>query len=126
MYYHLLSRIKNGQQARLDSIQAPFSKYDFAVAKTLEQAGYVANVQKRVVGKRTMLELELKYKNNLPAITDFRIVSKPSRRLYTSYSELKPVKQNFGISVLSTSAGIMSNREARRKKVGGEHLFQIW
>ena len=126
MYYDLLSRIKNGQQARLETVQAPFSKFDFAVAKTLEEAGYVAKAEKRTIGKKTVIEVELKYTNNTPAITDFKIISKPSRRMYAGYAELKPVKQNFGMSVLSTSAGIMSNKQARKQKVGGEFLFQIW
>lgn len=126
MYYDLLTRIKNGQQARHNSVQAPFSKFDFAVAKTLQEAGFVEDVQKKAAGKRNVIEIRLKYKKNQPGMTDFRIVSKPSRRLYSGYGELKPVKQNFGVSVLTTPSGIMTNKEARKQKVGGEYLFEIW
>lgn len=126
MYYDLLTRIKNGQHARHESVQVPFSKFDFAVAKTLVDAGYATSAEKRTIGKRTVIEVVLKYKNDMPAMSDFRIVSKPSRRLYAGYGELKPVKQNSGVSVLSTPEGIMTNKEARKQKVGGEYLFEIW
>ena len=61
-----------------------------------------------------------------PAITDFKVMSKPSRRLHIGYRDLKAVKQNYGLSILSTPAGVMSNREARKQKVGGEYLFEVW
>jgi small subunit ribosomal protein S8 len=127
MYYDLLARIKNAIRARKDALTMPFSKFDYAVAKVLEDNGYLAGVEKKVLGKRTMLEVKLKFDaEGHAAITDFKIASKPSRHLYNGYKELRPVRQNYGMSVMSTSLGIMSNKEARKKKVGGEYLFEIW
>lgn len=126
MYYDLLARIKNGLLARKESVFMPHSNFDFAVAKVLESAGYVKSVEKKVFGKKTNIEVKLKYEDGKPAMTDFKIMSKPSRRLYEGRDELRPVKQNYGIAVLSTSAGVMSNKEARKKNVGGEYLFEVW
>lgn len=126
MYYDILARIKNGQAARHESIQAPYSQFDFAVAQTLVDAGYIADAQKRTVGKKAMIDIKLKYRADGPAMSDFKIVSKPSRRTYASYGELRAVKQNHGVAVLSTSVGVMTNHSARKQKVGGEYLFEIW
>jgi small subunit ribosomal protein S8 len=126
MYYDLLTKIKNAQRAKHESVQVPFSKFDFAVAKILEEGGYVGEAAKRTAGKRQVIDVKLKYRPTGPAITDFKLVSKPSRRFYAGYRELKPVKQNYGMAVLSTPAGIMSNRKARKEKQGGEYLFEIW
>ena len=126
MYHDLLARIKNAQMAKKESLQARFSKFDFAVAKVLGESGYVQDVQKRNIGKKSFIELKLRYKNNRPAMTGFRIMSKPSRHLYRGQSDLKSVKQGYGIAILSTSSGIMTHREARKKKVGGEYLFEVW
>ena len=126
MYYHLLSQLKNGVHAKKDAFSMPFSNFDFEVAKSLESAGFLTGVQKKEMGKKTILEMKIAHHNGAPIFSDFKIVSKPSRRIYRSYSACRPVRQNYGIGVLSTSAGIMSNKEARKKKVGGEYLFEIW
>lgn len=126
MYYDILARIKNGFQAKKESVFAPYSNFDFAVAKVLEANGFLKSVEKKPFGKKNNIEMRLKYAGGNPAMTDFKLLSKPSRRMYEGYQELRPVKQGYGISVLSTSAGVMSNKEARKKKVGGEYLFEIW
>jgi small subunit ribosomal protein S8 len=126
MYYNLLSQIKNNASAKKEAIYMPFSNFDFEVAKILEGAGFVEGVQKKTVGKKSTLEMKVKFIDGKPNFSDFKIVSKPSRRIYKSYRECRPVRQNYGIGVLSTSAGITTNKEARKKKVGGEYLFEIW
>ncbi len=127
MYYDLLARIKNGYHARKELILAPYSNFDFAVAKVLDDSGYVQGAVKRVMGKRTMLEVKMKYDvDGAPSFTDFKLLSKPSRHMYKGKADLRPVKQNYGMAVLSTSSGVMSNKEARKKNVGGEYLFEIW
>lgn len=126
MYYDLLVKIKNAEKARKESIQVPYSKFDFQVAKLLADSGFLGNVQKKVVGRKNMLEVELKYSGAQPALSDFKVISKPSRRMYIGYRELKPIRQDFGVAVLSTPAGVMTNKDARKNKVGGEYLFQVW
>ena len=126
MYYDLLVKIKNAQMAKKESVQTRFSKFDFAVLKALAGARYIEDVQKKNIGKRTILEIKLKYKNHMPAMTDFRLKSTPSRHLYVAYRDLHPVKQGHGVAILSTPSGVMTNRDARKSKVGGEHLFDVW
>lgn len=123
MYYQLLSQIKNAVGARRDKMTVPFSKMDHAVLKSLETAGYVKSVEKEAAGKKNVLVVKLGKKG---VVNDFKIVSKPSRHFYADYRSLRPVKQGHGVGVLSTSKGIMTDKEARKQKVGGEYLFEIW
>jgi small subunit ribosomal protein S8 len=126
MYTDLLVRIKNGIQAKKEHLHLPFSKFDLAVAKVLAERGYLISAEKRIIGKKPVLEVRIKYENGKPAFSHTRFVSTPGRRIYRGYQELKPVKEGYGIGVLSTPEGVMDNRTARRKKVGGEYLFEVW
>lgn len=126
MYYDLLVKIKNAEAAKKPSLTSLFSGMDFAVAEVLSKAGYIGGVCKKSVGQRNVLELKLAHGKNGPAVTGFKIMSKPSRRLYADYRSLRPVRQGYGLAVLSTSRGIMSNKDAKKQKVGGEYLFEIW
>ncbi|RJP44600.1 30S ribosomal protein S8 [Candidatus Parcubacteria bacterium] len=126
MHYDLLAKIKNAQSARKESLVTRFSKSDFEVAKILAEAGYVKDVQKRVSGHKSFIEIKLSYRGKQPGLLGFRIISKPSRRLYEGYRNLRPVKQGYGLAVLSTPKGILSNKEARKAKVGGEYLAEVW
>jgi len=126
MFYDLLARIKNAQLARRESFQMPFSKFDLAVAKVLVEEGYLKAAEKKGGAKKPVLEVVLNYRASRPAMTDFKIVSKPSRHIYTDYRALRPVRQGHGISIMSTSQGVMSGKRARKDKVGGEYLCEIW
>ena len=126
MYYDLLIRIKNAGALKREAVLAPFSNFDLAIAKVLVAAGYLADAQKKTIGKKAFLDVRLKYPNKEPMFKDFRLMSKPSRKRYSGYRELKPVKQHTGFAVLSTPQGIMTNRDARKRKVGGEYLFEVW
>lgn len=126
MYYDLLARIKNAQAARLESLIMPFSKMDFAIAQILSATHYVGDVQKKLIDRKNWIEIKLIYRDKRPGLSDFKIVSTPSRHLYSPYRELKSVKSGHGIAVISTPKGIMTNKEARRAKVGGEYLFEVW
>ena len=126
MYYDLIVKIRNAESAKKETLTTPFSKMDFAVAKILEKSGFLHDVQKKTVEKKNFLEIRLPKGKNDRLITGFKIVSKPSRRIYVNSQNLKSVRQGFGIGVLSTSSGVMNNKEARKAKVGGEYLFEIW
>jgi small subunit ribosomal protein S8 len=126
MYYDFLTRIKNASRAGKESVIAPFSKMDLSIAKLLVEAGYLKSADKRVIGRKNYVEVEIAYKDKKPTLTDFKLISKPSRHMYSGYRELKPIRQRYGISVLSTPKGIMTNSSARKEKVGGEYLFEIW
>lgn len=126
MYYDAIIKVKNAQMARKESVFVPYSQMDHAVLRALAERRFIKEVQRKTIGRRNMIEVKLKYENGSPRIEGVKIVSKPSRRIYKPYAELKPVRQGFGIAILSTSKGVMTNGEAFKQKVGGEYLFEIW
>ncbi len=126
MYYNLLSQIKNAVQVGKESITVPFSKMDFEVSRVLLEAKYLKGIEKKMVNRKNFMELKLAYENEKPVLEGFKIVSKPGRRFYKNALELKSVKNGFGLAVLSTSKGIMNNKKAKKSKIGGEYLFEIW
>ena len=109
--------------ARKDRVTFPYSKMDHAVLTSLVGAKYIKSVDKEAVGKKSILVVKL---GKSGGVTDFKLISKPSRHSYVDYRSLRPVKQGHGIGVLSTSRGIMTTKEARKQKVGGEYLFEVW
>ncbi len=123
MYYQLLPQIKNATRARKDKMTVPFSKMDQAVLVSLATAGYIKGVEKETVGKKNFLVVRLAKGGTF---NDFKLISKPSRHFYADYRSLKRVMQGHGVGVLSTSKGVMTDREARKQKLGGEYLFEIW
>lgn len=126
MYYDTIIKVKNAQMARKESVLVPYSRVDHAVLRALAEKRFVKDVQRKTVGRRNMLEVRLKYEGGKPRIEGVKIMSKPGRRVYRPYAELKPVRQGFGIAILSTSKGVMSNVEARKQNVGGEYFFEVW
>lgn len=116
-------RLKNGNLAGKESISLYTSKAKEAVADALVRAGFVKSFSKN--GK--MLEVVLAYKEDkTPKITNVSRISKPSRRIYKGVSEIKPTANKMGLIILSTPAGVLSNKEAYKQKVGGEAMFKIW
>ncbi|HXV26715.1 MAG TPA: 30S ribosomal protein S8 [Candidatus Paceibacterota bacterium] len=134
----MLTRIRNAQAARKERVTVPFSKVKFRIANILASAGYLGDVERRKVkagrSEHDILDLGLKYlpagqaggNNGLGAISGLKLVSRPSRRLYTGAKDIRPVRSGFGFSVMSTSKGIMSSKDARKENVGGEIMFEIW
>ncbi len=126
MHYDLLVKIKNADHGEKDSFTTSFSKLDFSVAKILAEAGYIKDVQKKTAGRKSFIEIKLARGRKKPVINGLKIISKPSRRIYVGKREIKAVKQGYGLGVISTPNGILSNTEAKKQGVGGEYLFQIW
>ncbi len=127
MLNNLLITIKNAQNARKESVKLPYSNFDFAVAEILAQKGFVDSVAKKGRLPKRIIEVKIKYDAaGKGAIDGLNVLSKPSRRLYSGYSELRSVRQGYGVSVVSTSKGVMTSSEARKQKVGGQLLFEIW
>ena len=124
MYYRLLPEIKNALRAGKDKMTVPFSRMDFAVLEVLRDNDYLTGVEKETIGKRNVITIRLNSKKNKDI--EFKVLSKPSRRFYRDYRNLHRVRQGYGLGVLSTPAGILSTMDAKKKKVGGEYLFEIW
>ena len=125
-YYDLLIKIKNAQAAKKDHIKMPYSTFDEAVATVLAKNKYVEAVTKKGRNPKRILEVELKYDDGKGPINGIKLLSKPSRKLYIGYKDIHRVKQGYGILVLSTPEGIMTGGEARKRKLGGQLLFEIW
>ncbi len=123
----LIIRLKNAGAVGKSTVSLPYSKLRHAVADKLADAGYVSAVTTK--GKKVQektLEVTLSYENGDHRIRGVKRISKPGRRLYTKVSDLHPIKFGQGHMILSTPAGILTNTEAREKKMGGEQLFIIW
>ena len=121
-----LTSIRNASQAHKAVITVQWSRLREGVAKILVDAGYVASARKAEREGLPVLELSLKYVAGVPAITSIERVSTPGRRIYAGYSSVPKVIGGMGVSILTTSRGVMTDAEARRQKVGGELLAKVW
>lgn len=125
----MLARIRNAALARHESTRVPASKIKLAVAQLLKQEGYLADVRSEKWGQsqHESLTLVLKYgRDKKAAFQGIRRVSRPGRRVYVRHDQIPRVLSGLGVSILSTSQGLMTDKDARRKKVGGELLCEVW
>jgi small subunit ribosomal protein S8 len=123
----MLTRIRNGQQARKESIQSPASKMRANVLEVLQREGYIRSFSREEVRPGVAeLTIELKYVDGEPVIREITRVSKPGRRIYSRVADLPRVYNGLGIAILSTPRGIMSDNEARAANLGGEILCRVF
>lgn len=116
----MLTRIRNGQKARKLSVSMPASKAKEAIARVLEDEGYITSFATGGEGASRSLTVELKYFDGVPVIENIRRESRPGLRKYRGKEDLPRVLGGLGVAIVSTSAGVMSDRQAREKGVGGE------
>jgi len=122
----MLNRIRNAQAVGLPTVEVPFSKIKNEIADILEQTGFVGKSDSKGRKTKKDIELTLKYKDGTGAISGLKRISKPGQRIYFPLTKINKVKEGFGISIISTSKGIMTGKEARRQKLGGEIICEIW
>ena len=123
----MLTRIRNAAKAKFNSVDIPGSTLKTEVAKILKNEGYVRNYKFLKDGKQGILRVYLKYgEGQSNVIYGLKRISKPSRRVYVRCKEIKPIYNGMGITILSTSKGIMTDKKARQEKVGGEILCHVW
>jgi small subunit ribosomal protein S8 len=123
----LLTRIRNGVRVERPSVDVPYSRLKVAIVQALQREGFVWDHEVVDGGVHKVLRVNLKYgPNGEHVIQHVERVSKPGCRVYVAVNEMKDVRQGTGISVLSTSKGVLSNREARRQGIGGELLCEVW
>ena len=126
----MLVQITNAQAVDKESVSLPFSKMKFDIANVMKAGGYLAGVERKKrktkKSEQELLSLTLKYSEHGPAISGVKLISRPSRRMYIRSSQIKPVRSGYGVAVISTPKGVMSSKEARKQKLGGEILFEIW
>ena len=126
----MLIRIKNAQMNKKERVLVSFSKANLEVAKILKNKNFIQDFErKKKKIKKTehpFLEIKLNSGKQKPAIAGLKIVSRPSRRFYLKKEEIKPVVSGFGISIISTSKGIMTGEEAKKNNLGGELIAEVW
>ncbi|MDG1949896.1 MAG: 30S ribosomal protein S8 [bacterium] len=121
----MLTRIRNAQMVKKANVSFPYSKMKFAIAKILEQEGFVGKVERAEEAKFPIVQLALAYENNAPKIQTVRRVSRPGRRVYAKTTELPRVMSDLGIAIISTPNGLMTNKQARARRLGGEVICEI-
>jgi small subunit ribosomal protein S8 len=122
----LITRIKNANLARHQEVKVPHSKMNEAIVKILVANEYLAGYEVKVQKPQSELVIALKYVSKVPVITDIKRTSKPGRRVYAISTRVPRVLNGYGMSIVSTSKGVLSSKEAKQQKVGGEVICQIW
>ncbi len=123
----LLTRIRNAANAGFPKVDIPASRVKEDVLRVLKQEGYIREYTRAEDGKQGMLQVHLKYTHDRkPVIQGTRRVSKPSLRIYKQSHDIQQVRSGLGISIVSTSKGVMTSRQAREQKVGGEVICEVW
>lgn len=122
----ILIQLKNAGRAGKKTITIPHSKMVLSVAEALLKGGYVSSVSSKGKKIKKTIEIGVVYKNGSPKLSEIQRLSKLSKRVYCGYRDIKPVRNGYGLLVLSTPKGILSGSEAKKEMVGGEVLFKIW
>lgn len=119
-------QIKNAVLARKREIVTPYSNINKAIAKVLIKESFIASVTEETVDGKKVLRVTIRYQRRKPALTNVEIVSKPSLRVYIGADEVGKKQGNSAIAILSTNQGVITGKEAIKKKLGGEFLFKVW
>ena len=122
-----ITRVKNAGAVKKSSISVPYSSFKMAIAEKLKDAGFLASIDKKGKKIKKMIDVVLKYDaGGTHVIHGVKRISKPGRRLYRGAKQIVPVRYGHGALILSTPKGVLTDAEARKEKVGGEALFEIW
>ena len=121
-----LSQIKNAQAVKKETVKVPFSMLRKRIAKVLVDHGFIKEVKKKGRDQNQSLLLYLEYEDGRPKIQEIERVSKPGQRIYKAADEIEGVRGGYGLGIVSTSQGVMSDEEARKRHLGGEVLCKVW
>ena len=122
----MLNRIRNAQAVLHPKVEIPFSNLKYEIAKILEKNSLIEKAVKNGKKEKRTIEITLKYENKKGTIAGLKRVSKPGQRIYLPARKIKKVKGGYGLSIISTSKGLMTGQEAKKQKLGGEILCEIW
>lgn len=122
----MLTSIRNALAVQHPTVEVPFSNLKYEIAKILEREGFIEKAEKRGKKIKKIIEITLKYEGKMPFISGLRRISKLGQRIYKRAKELRKVKGGYGIAIISTSKGLMTGKEARKQKLGGEVIAEIW
>jgi small subunit ribosomal protein S8 len=127
----MLTNIRNAQQAGHAEVAVSYSKLRLSIANILEKEGFLESVARDKDGDKEKIRIRLKYfrisnTKNVPAIKGLKKISKPGQRIYVKSKDIRSVKNRYGLSIISTSQGVMSGEESRKMGLGGEYICQVW
>ncbi|TET54875.1 MAG: 30S ribosomal protein S8 [Actinobacteria bacterium] len=122
----MLTRIRNSNQIHQGEVEIPFSKPNLQIGRVLKEQGYINDYSVESAGKFEMIKVNLKYVDGQRAITGLKRISKPGLRVYAKSEKIKPVLGGLGVAIVSTSKGMLSDKEAREKNIGGEVIAYVW
>ncbi|MHB1330435.1 MAG: 30S ribosomal protein S8 [Minisyncoccota bacterium] len=122
----MLSQIKNAGTAGRGNVVVSYSRLKHDIANVLKSEGYVKSVEKKTKGAKSSLSIDLLVNDKLPKVKGVKRISKPSKRIYKKVADIRPVKQGYGILVISTPEGVMAGYRAKKAGLGGEAMFSIW
>jgi len=121
-----LSQIKNAQAVKKEMVKVPFSNVRHRIAEILAEEGFIKKVKKKGRGPNQSLIIYLEYEDGRPKIEEMKRVSTPGQRIYKSADDIEEVRGGYGLGLVSTSQGILTDTEARKRHLGGEVLFKVW
>jgi len=122
----MFNQIRNAQVLFREEVKIPFSKLKYEIAKILEKEKFIEKTEKPGKKENRIIKIDLKYKNNKPVISGWKRISKPGRRVYSPAKNIKSIKGGYGIAIISTPKGLMTNKQAKKEKIGGEVICEIW
>jgi len=123
----MLARIRNALQRRYQSVQMPQSKLKLQIAKILQQEGFIDGVEVIPQQPQPLMKIRLKYAGDeQPVIRGLERVSRPGRRVYAGYEDVRQVEGGIGVAIVSTSKGLMTDHQSRERRIGGEVLCRVW
>jgi small subunit ribosomal protein S8 len=122
----MLTKIRNAQVVLHPMVSVFYSDLKYEIIKILERYGFIEKIEKKGRKTKRTIDIYLKYQDKVPAISGLRKISKPGQRIYSGFQTMSRIKKNSGILVVSTPKGVMSDIEARKQKLGGEIICEIW
>lgn len=123
----MLTIIRNAQAAKKETVKVSYSNVKFNLLKILESEGFVGSIERKGLKNKSVIIVTLKYKEGgMPQISSLRRISKTGQRIYISYRDIRKVKSGYGVTIVSTPAGLLTGEDARKKKVGGELIAEVW
>ncbi len=122
----LLNRIRNGQAVLKPTVEIPFSNLKFAICQVLEREGFIEKIERKGRKLRKFIEITLKYEDKAPVISGLKRISKQGQRRYSRAKKIRSSRGSYGLVIISTSKGLLTDKEARKQKIGGEIIAELW
>lgn len=123
---NMLTIIRNAQAVKHETVKTPYSKVNFGIAEILKKGGWLKDVELKKKGEKSWLIIHLAYNKEGSSIASIQRISKPGKRVYVGYDKIPRINQGYGAAILSTPAGIMTGKEAKKLKIGGELLCKVY